>query len=132
MIQQKMFTTGAVLMVIAVILGALAAHALEKQLTVDSLESFKTGVRYQVYHALALILIAHTTFIPDSAHKIVFYLFLSGTLLFSFSIYALVCGPLAGLNLRFLGPVTPVGGLLLIAGWVYVVIKSISSGGMPA
>ena len=123
--QHKMFTTGAILMVIAVVLGALAAHALEKQLTPDSLESFKTGVRYQVYHALALIFLAGSTFLPEGSHRVVFYLFLSGTVLFSLSIYLLVCGPLLNLNLKFLGPITPVGGLLLIVGWAYIIVKTI-------
>ncbi len=125
--QQKMFTTGATLMALAVILGALAAHALEKQLTPDSLESFKTGVRYQAYHALALMFLASSSFVPDGAHKIVFYLFLAGTILFSVSIYLLVCAPLVDMNLKFLGPVTPIGGLLLIAGWTYIIVKSIGA-----
>ncbi|MGB3590671.1 MAG: DUF423 domain-containing protein [Nonlabens sp.] len=123
MTEKKIFTTGAVVIVLAVILGALAAHALEKVLNADQLESFKTGVQYQMYHGIALLIIASTPFLETAEKKITFYLFLTGTILFSISIYALVCAPLIDLDLWFLGPVTPVGGLLLITGWVYIIVK---------
>jgi uncharacterized membrane protein YgdD (TMEM256/DUF423 family) len=104
---------------IAVILGAFGAHALKARLTPEQLATFETGVRYQMYHALALLgcaaLAAHSFRGTNAAGL----LFIGGMLLFSGSIYLLATRELTGLtNWKWLGPVTPLGGLLLIAGWV--------------
>lgn len=102
----------------AVILGAFGAHALKKKFTEDQQDSFKTGVRYQFYHALVLLIagFAQTAgLIEPGAYT---WLFISGTVLFSFSIYGLCLSGAFGTKWRFLGPVTPLGGLLLVAGWL--------------
>ena len=110
-------------MLVAVILGAMAAHSLENYLSADQLDSFQTGVRYQIYHGLALLIFSQVSFLSSKAKNIIWILFLIGTILFSFSIYLLTTTAITGFEVRFLGPITPVGGLLLISGWVYAVIK---------
>lgn len=106
--------SGAGLMFLAVSLGAFAAHALKARLTPDLLAIFETGARYNVYHALALIavgLIASRW--PGRAVNAAGWCFLIGTLIFSGSLYAL-----ALTGERRLGAITPIGGLLFLAGWL--------------
>ncbi|WP_194850294.1 DUF423 domain-containing protein [Nonlabens antarcticus] len=121
--EKKLLITGSLLLLIAVILGAMAAHALEGYLNADQLNSFETGVRYQVYHGLALLIFSQVNMLSIRAKNIIWILFLCGTILFSFSIYLLSTSAITGLELRFLGPITPIGGLLLISGWIYGIVK---------
>ena len=121
--EKKLLIIGSSLIVIAVILGALAAHALKNHLTADQMSSFETGVRYQMYHGLALLIFSQIDLLSDSSKNVALILFILGTVLFSLSIYLLTTSTITGWNLKFLGPVTPVGGLLLISGWVYGIIK---------
>jgi len=121
-------TLGAFFGVTGVILGALGAHALESVLSPDHLDSFHTAVRYQMYHAILLVLL----FVLQ-LHKPTRWLSLSGwfvfcgILLFSGSIYLLSTRELTGLTqIGFLGPITPIGGMLLITGWVFLLIHSLS------
>jgi uncharacterized membrane protein YgdD (TMEM256/DUF423 family) len=116
---------------IAVILGALGAHALKAKLSPDQLMSFETGVKYQFYHALALLavyIIQKQTQTND--FNLSAWFFLIGILLFSGSIYFLSTRSLYGMpdGLKFLGPVTPLGGVLMIAGWLIFVITLIKKG----
>ncbi|MEQ8909218.1 MAG: DUF423 domain-containing protein [Vicingaceae bacterium] len=107
---------------VAVILGALGAHALENQLTVDQLDSFKTGVRYQMYHAILLLVLSHQ---KRFTNKSILSLIVSGTLLFSFSIYLLSCRAILPVgDVSFLGPITPIGGTLLIIAWAVLIVKA--------
>lgn len=102
---------------LSVVFGAFGAHALKKILTPEVLQSFETGVKYQMYHALALLFVG---FYFSFTVKIETYMgiaFILGTLLFSFSIYLLALNSIWGHSMRFIGPVTPLGGLLLIIGW---------------
>ncbi|WOI22063.1 DUF423 domain-containing protein [Nonlabens ulvanivorans] len=124
---KKLLVVGIIYALTAVVLGALGAHALEKYLTIDQLKSFETGVRYQMYHALALILLASIPLISDKTKKVVFYLFTIGVILFSISIYLLTTTSLWNIDFSFLGPVTPIGGLLLISGWIVLLWKIISN-----
>jgi uncharacterized membrane protein YgdD (TMEM256/DUF423 family) len=120
---------GAGLGLLAVILGALGAHALRGDLDASTLESFRTAVDYQMYHALFLLLLGSTKMLEGRDRKQVFYLILGGVLCFSFSIYALTTGPLAGLDFTPIAWVTPLGGLLLITGWgllLYRVIRGLN------
>ena len=104
--------------VTAVALGALGAHALKEILTENQLHSFETGVRYQFFHALAILFLALNTekFNPKLNRSL--YLMTSGICCFSFSIYLLIIQDILGLSLSFLGPITPIGGLLLISAWI--------------
>ena len=115
--------SGSLFGMLAVIFGAFGAHALKKTLTEDQLKSFETGVKYQMYHALVLLVIG-LGFTGDSALvNYAVYAFLLGTFLFSFSIYGLVLSDARGKKLRFLGPVTPLGGLLLVLGWFLLLLQ---------
>jgi len=103
-------------------LGALGAHALQQLLTEEALQSFKTGVFYQLVHALALVALASMERIKW--RKAIVGLWVVGVFCFSFSIYALVLGKAIGWPVGFLGPVTPVGGLLLMGGWIYLGVSA--------
>ena len=101
----------------AVIFGAFAAHGLKRMLAPEMLEVVKTGVQYQMYHALALLLVGlWLSHKPDtSGLKAGGLAFILGTLLFSGSLYALALGAP-----RWLGPVTPLGGLCFLLGWLFL------------
>ena len=88
------------------------------KLSEDQLKSFETGVKYQMYHAIILILIGIIFPFMKYSQIIMAWCFLIGILLFSFSIYGLILSSAKGKKLSFLGPVTPMGGLLLVVGWV--------------
>jgi uncharacterized membrane protein YgdD (TMEM256/DUF423 family) len=108
------FVIGSISALIAVSLGAFAAHALKGRLDAGLLATFEVGVRYQMYHALALFAVAWAiTRWPGSTVIASGWLFVAGTMLFSGSLYAI---SLTGA--RWLGPITPVGGILLLAGWI--------------
>lgn len=101
----------------AIIVGAFAAHGLKRMIAPEMLEVVKTGVQYQMYHALALLLVGlwlgHK---PDTPGlKAGGLAFILGTLLFSGSLYALALGAP-----RWLGPVTPLGGLCFLLGWLFL------------
>lgn len=115
---KNLIILGSSIAVMGVILGAFAAHLLDKELTPDELSSFQTGVRYQIYHALALLILAA---LPLKNIRISALLFVWGTLLFSGSIYLLTLDRLIGVSFNGLGWVTPLGGLALIAGWLQLI-----------
>ncbi len=126
--EKKIIITALVLGVTAIILGAFGAHGLKKVLQPEQLVSFETGVRYQMYHALFLLFVGNFSWLALKEKTIVFYLVLVGIVFFSGSIYLLSTSALTGLKAKFLGPVTPIGGLFLIASWIYllyaVIIKN--------
>ncbi|SDQ18423.1 DUF423 domain-containing protein [Flagellimonas zhangzhouensis] len=108
---------GALYGLLSVIFGAFGAHALKKKLTPELLQSFETGVKYQMYHAIVLLVLGFNLSFDKPLDSAIVNCFIFGTLLFSFSIYALCLGAAKGNKPRFLGPVTPMGGLLLVVGW---------------
>jgi uncharacterized membrane protein YgdD (TMEM256/DUF423 family) len=124
---KKIILTALVFGFISIMLGAFGAHALKKVLTSEQLSSFEVGVRYLMYHGLFLLFIGTTQMLLPEQKNIVFYLTLVGTILFSGSIFLLSSSGATGLNFKFIGPITPVGGLLLIASWIiafyYISIK---------
>lgn len=108
---------GIIFGLLAVIFGAFGAHYLKSKLTPQALQSFETGVKYQFYHALFLIIIGfNATAIGDGIYWITIFTAL-GIILFSFSIYGLILTDMKGKKLKILGPITPLGGLCLIASW---------------
>lgn len=123
MTQQTFIITGAFLGMLAIILGAFGAHALKKTLSEDQLKSFETGVKYQMYHAIVLLLLGFNFQFSTSA---MYWCFTLGVLLFSFSIYGLVLSDAKGKKLKFLGPITPIGGLLFVIGWLLLILKAIN------
>ena len=123
---KTILVTAAILGGLAVIIGAFGAHGLKKLVDAESLNTFETGVRYQMYHALLLLFVGSTTYLTQSAKTTIFYLIVAGTLLFSGSIYGLATNELTSFDFKKIGFVTPVGGALLIAAWVVMVFKFIS------
>ncbi len=121
--EKKILLLGLALGVLAIVLGAFGAHLLKKTLSVAQLSSFEIGVKYLMYHALFLIFVASTSWLHIDQKNIVFYLIISGVLFFSGSIFLLTTQSLTKINFSFLGPVTPLGGLLLIAAWCCVFIN---------
>ncbi|TMM58673.1 DUF423 domain-containing protein [Maribacter algarum] len=108
---------GALYGLLAVFFGAFGAHALKKSFSEDQLKSFETGVKYQMYHALVLLILGFNLNLTTTVEKYMIYCFILGTFLFSFSIYGLTLSASKGKKLKFLGPITPIGGLLLVIGW---------------
>ena len=121
---RKMAIAGSFLGLTAIILGAFGAHALKLKLSIEQLSSFETGVKYQIYHALFLLLLSFSN-ISEKVKKTVLYLVVAGVIIFSGSIYMLSTRPISGLELSFLGPITPIGGLLLISAWTILFIHFI-------
>lgn len=114
---------GLILGVSAVILGAFGAHGLKEVLNPESLLSYETGVRYQIYHAFLLLIIANNSIISQKNKNIVFYMILVGVLLFSGSIYLLTTLPLLGVSFKSFGFLTPIGGVFLILAWLVLLVN---------
>lgn len=130
---KKLVTIG-LLGAIAVALGALGAHFLKSKLqadvfTVDQLNGFDTGVKYQIYHTIAML--ALLLFSKHNTHKLIgwaYNCFLIGILMFSGSLYFLCTRNLLGADwLKALGPITPIGGLFFVAGWILIAIVGLKS-----
>ena len=121
--KKQSFIQGTILITIAIILGAFAAHALKELITVEKLESFKTGVRYQTYHGFALLILPLLQRYIGKSLKLIQFLFLFGTVLFSGSIYLLSLQNVLGIKFNFLGPITPLGGTLLITAWILLSLR---------
>lgn len=119
---KKMFVTGCVLAASSVALGAIGAHLLEKHLTEKMLKAFETAARYQMYHAIAVVICA-VLYQQYQLKQIAtaFKLFLLGTLLFSGSLYSLaLLSFTTNNNWSFIGAITPLGGLCFIVGWIFL------------
>jgi uncharacterized membrane protein YgdD (TMEM256/DUF423 family) len=102
----------------AVILGAFGAHALKEVLSESQLNSFQTGIRYQFFHGLAILILSlNSKQFTDRLSNII-KIMSAGIILFSFSIYLLNIQDLIGFSMSYLGPITPIGGLLLITSWI--------------
>lgn len=114
---KKIISTGAIFGMIAIILGAFGAHALKKVLSIEELSTFETGVKYQMYHALFLVLIGTLNELSQKAKKTIYNLVVFGVLFFSGSIYLLATNGLTSFDFKVIGFITPIGGLLLILGW---------------
>ncbi len=109
--------SGALYGLLAILLGAFGAHALKKSFSGEQLKSFETGIKYQMYHAILLLVLGFNLNLDTSLERTMTYCLIIGTFLFSFSIYALTFTASKGKKIRFLGPLTPLGGLLLVIGW---------------
>ncbi|CAL2088777.1 DUF423 domain-containing protein [Tenacibaculum sp. 190524A02b] len=118
--EQTLLIFGTIYGMLAVVFGAFGAHALKKVLTDEQLKSFETGVKYQMYHAIVLLVVG---FNLKQFNTLLGWSFIVGIFLFSFSIYGLVLSDAKGKKLRFLGPITPLGGLLLIIGWILLLVE---------
>lgn len=116
---------GAVAAFTGVAAGAFGAHALRSRLSTEMLAVFETGVRYQMYHALAILLVAAAAARLDGwLIRTAGWLFAAGMLLFSGSLYAL-----ALLGMTALGVITPIGGLAFLAGWACLIVAAVALAG---
>jgi len=118
---------GSVMAGLGVIFGAFGAHALKETLEPQDLEAFKTGVQYQMFHALALIFTGMMLKSKPSKNLANAALcFILGIFLFSGSLYIITIGKATSNNLTWLGPITPIGGISFIVGWILVVYHQLS------
>ena len=116
---------GSLLAFLAVILGAFGAHALKALISAEQLNTFETGVRYQFYHAFAILVVGLSGYFRKT--KLLQWsgwLFLAGTVLFSGSIYLLSLKDFIKIPTSILGPVTPIGGTILIVAWALFFIST--------
>lgn len=119
---KKLLIGGSILGVTSVIFGAFGAHALKELITVEAQQTFETGVRYQMCHALFLLFVGHSVLISEKSKKRVLYLVVFGVLFFSGSIYGLATDVLTTFNFKSIALITPVGGFLLILSWFLVIV----------
>jgi len=119
---KKFLTTGALFGAVAVIFGAFGAHFLKTKLAAESLQTFETAVRYQFYHAFALITVG--ILYKEYPGKLLQWsgnFFISGTILFSGSLYILC----ALQSVKWVGAITPFGGLCFITGWILLAVACV-------
>lgn len=124
---KTLLITGCLLGILGIILGAFAAHGLEKLVDAAAIKTFETGVRYQIYHAFLLLILGSSSFVNLKIKKTIFYLVLFGLVFFSGSIYGLATNELLSFDFKTIALVTPIGGLLLIAAWVVMLVGIIRS-----
>ncbi|MEL0274595.1 MAG: DUF423 domain-containing protein [Flavobacteriaceae bacterium] len=111
---------GSLFMFLGVALGALGSHALSGKITPEALQSYMISIRYMLFHGLALFFLSAFPFIEVPQKERIALLLAIGVFVFSGSILLLSTRAIHGLNVSWLGPVTPIGGLLLLGAWVYV------------
>lgn len=115
--ERLFFLVGSISALIAVVLGAFGAHGLKGRLTTDMLNAFEVGVRYQMYHALALLAVAWAlSRWPRAEVTVAGWLFVAGTIIFSGSLYLLSLT-----SVRWIGAITPIGGVAFLLGWLSLV-----------
>jgi uncharacterized membrane protein YgdD (TMEM256/DUF423 family) len=122
-VNQIALISGSILGILSIVFGAFGAHALKKVLTEERLNSFEVGVRYQMYAAITLLIIGFHLDFTTTTEKWAYYGIFWGCILFSGSIYFLSLKDVLKANLRFLGPITPLGGLLMIVGWIMLLVS---------
>ncbi|QQX77338.1 MULTISPECIES: DUF423 domain-containing protein [Aequorivita] len=118
--------TASFLTAVTIAMGAFGAHGLKNMVEIEALNTFETGIRYQMYHCLALLILGLAPSIPEKIKKTVFWLFILGILLFSGSIYLLALNEVLPFNSAKIGFITPIGGLLFIIGWIWFAFKMLS------
>jgi len=120
---RKIIKAAAILGFIAIAFGAFGAHTLKKRVGILELNTFETGVRYQMYHALFLLFVGTTNSITDAAKKVIYFTTLFGILLFSGSLYFLALNSFLPFNFKSYGFVTPIGGLLFLTAWFWLFVN---------
>ena len=122
-VSRRIMATGAAFAMLAVISGAFAAHGLEATLGAPQLALFETAARYQMYHALALLIVGVLAILPQFSRRLLGYAALAftvGILLFSGSLYLLALS-----GIRWLGAVTPLGGISFLLGWLALIVAAL-------
>lgn len=115
--KRRIILTGAFIGMLAIILGAFGAHLLKKYLSVEQLNTFEVGVRYQMYHALFLLFLSTQKDLAEKTLKTIYNLVVAGVLLFSGSIYLLATKDYTLFESKIIVFATPLGGFLLIIAW---------------
>jgi uncharacterized membrane protein YgdD (TMEM256/DUF423 family) len=116
---KNMVVTASFLSAVTIAIGAFGAHGLKNMVDAAALLTFETGVRYQMYHCLAILALGLAPSIPIKIKKAVFWFFITGILFFSGSIYLLALNEILPFNSATIGFITPIGGLMFIIGWFY-------------
>ena len=111
---------GSVFIFLGVALGALGSHALSGKITPEAIQSYMISIRYMLFHGLALFFLSAFPFIEVPQKERIALFLVIGVFVFSGSILLLSTKAIHGLNISWLGPVTPMGGLLLLGAWAYV------------
>jgi uncharacterized membrane protein YgdD (TMEM256/DUF423 family) len=118
--KKRIVLTGTFLGMVAIVFGAFGAHLLKKWLSIEELNTFEVGVRYQMYHAFFLLFLSTRSDIAPKILKTIYNLVVAGVVLFSGSIYLLATNSLTVFDFKIIGFATPLGGLLLIIAWGYL------------
>lgn len=122
---KKLLITGSILAGLSVALGALGAHWLKENISAAAVTGFQTGVHYQMVHALTMLVMAALPIrYQNNLFRYAYYAFLTGTILFSGSIYLLSTRGISGWEWPWLGPITPLGGILFITGWILMIFSA--------
>ncbi|PLX11312.1 MAG: DUF423 domain-containing protein [Marinilabiliales bacterium] len=112
---------------LSVILGAFGSHLLNGSISHEKLEVWNTAVQYQMYHTIALLGITFMNrYLKRAYISTIYYLFFVGIIMFSGSLYIVSISEITGLGLGPLKYITPLGGLLLIIGWIYVILSGLT------
>ena len=122
----KMRFFGSLFMTLGILLGALSSHYFKKILNPESLSSFEVGLKYLIYNGLGMLILSGVDFINSKIKKNVFYLIFLGTIVFSGSIFILSFKSQISFSLAWLGPMTPLGGISLIIGWILTTLTFIT------
>ena len=117
---KNFINTSILLCLTSIILGAFGAHIFKEILTEFQLSSFETGVRFQMYHGLAILILSLNKKYFNEKLKFALIIMSLGTVIFSLSIYLLNLQEYLNVKLSFLGPITPIGGLLIIISWFFL------------
>lgn len=123
--EKRIALMGVILISIAIILGAFGAHGLKELVSAEKLTSFEVGIRYQMYMGICLLIIGLNADKFKFSLKTIVNLLIFGVVLFSGSIYLLSLQELIPISLKFLGPITPIGGTLMIIGFSLLARKLI-------
>jgi uncharacterized membrane protein YgdD (TMEM256/DUF423 family) len=122
---KRIILTGTLFGLLGVVLGAFGAHGLEGKISDASLDNYKTAVSYQFYHTFAILYLATFSRAKNGLINFSFLAFTVGILLFSGSLYLLSTREITQLSSSMLGPITPIGGLCFILGWISLFIATI-------
>lgn len=125
---KQIILTASVFGILAVVFGAFGAHALKVRISPEELTTWGTAVQYQFYHVLALLFLSTFSRFRSRFIVIAYWCFTFGILFFSGSLYILATKNLLDINqITFIGPITPIGGLLFIIGWIALLLAAIKN-----
>lgn len=124
---KRIVIIGAILFVLAIVLGAFGAHGLKNYVGTEQLKTFEVGVRYQFYQAIAFLIMGFNTDKIKFNLKSISTTLLIGTIFFSGSIYMLSIAEILNISKKIIGPITPIGGLIMIIAWILFIVKLVKA-----